>query len=349
MRCPVLVLPVLLLPFAGACSKPADESLSESQRPKVTLAGTLRDEALVEASGLARSKRVDGVLWVINDGGSAPSLHAIDHSGGSRGRLDLDNADNLDWEDLASFELDGKPYLLAADIGDNDAKRDHLTLYIVEEPIVMEHIVVEHIVEERIVEKPIVDEPVAAEPVPGRINGNGAQDYAWRIRFRYPGGPRDAESVAVDTAGETVLVLSKRDLPPVLYSVPLRPPVSGADGIVTATRLGPVTSLPSPDKSDVENAPVTKDWHWQPTALDIWPDGTSAAILTYRAVYVYERATGQSWPAALKAEPRQVVGLGNIPNAEAVAFGDTADTLFVTIENRRPPLIRIDTSGEFPQ
>ena len=344
MRCPALVLPVLLLPFVGACSKPADETLSESQRPKVTLAGTLRDEALVEASGLARSKRVDGVLWVINDGGSAPSLHAVDHGGGSRGRLDINNADNLDWEDLASFELDGKPYLLVADIGDNDAKRDHLTLYIVEEPIVMEHIVVE-----RIVEEPIVAEPVVAEPVPGRINGNGGQDYAWRIRFRYPDGPRDAESVAVDATGETVLVLSKRDLPPVLYSVPLRPPVSGADGIVTATRLGPVTSLPSPDKSDVENAPITKDWHWQPTALDIWPDGTSAAILTYRAVYVYERATGQSWPAALNAEPRQVVGLGNIPNAEAVSFGDTADTLFVTIENRRPPLIRIDTSGEFPQ
>lgn len=343
MRCLIpLLLAVSLLP--AACSRPTAGSLPEGERPRITMAGTLRDEALIEASGLARSKRMDGLLWVINDGGSAPSLHAVDHDGGSRGRLDIDNAENLDWEDLASFELDGKPYLLAADIGDNDAKRDHLTLYIVEEPVVMEHIVVE-----RVIEAPIVDEPVVAEPVPGRINGNGGQDYAWRIRFRYPGGPRDAESVAVDAAGETVLILSKRDLPPVLYSVPLRPPLSGADGIVTATRLGPVTSLPSPDKSDVENAPVTKDWHWQPTALDIWPDGTSAAILTYRAVYVYERTDGEPWLATLHGEPRHVVGLGNIPNAEAVAFGDTADTLFVTIENRRPPLIRIDMSGEFPE
>ena len=39
------VLPVLLLPLVGACSNPADETLSESQRPKVTMAGTLRDEA----------------------------------------------------------------------------------------------------------------------------------------------------------------------------------------------------------------------------------------------------------------------------------------------------------------
>lgn len=324
MRCPALVMLVLLLPFVGACSKPADESLAESQRPKVTMAGTLRDDALVEASGLAPSKRVDGVLWVINDGGSAPSLHAVDHGGGSRGRIDVNNADNRDWEDLASFELDGKPYLLAADIGDNDAKRDHLTLYVVEEPVI-------------------------GQPAPGGINGTNGQDYAWRIRFRYPDGPRDAESVAVDAAGETVLVLSKRDLPPVLYSVPLRPPVPGGNGIVTATRLGPVTSLPSPDESDVENAPIAKDWHWQPTALDIWPDGATAAILTYRAVYVYERVDGASWPATLNAEPKHVVGLGNIPNAEAVAFGDAADIVFVTIENRRPPLIRIDTSGGFPE
>ena len=322
------VLPILLLPFVGACSNPADETLSASQRPKVTMAGTLRDEALIEASGLARSKRVDGVLWIINDGGSASSLHAVDHGGGSRGRLDINNADNLDWEDLASFELDGKPYLLAADIGDNDARRDHLTLYVVEEPP--------------------LDGDNPGQHGPDEQAGYG-QDYAWRIRFRYPDGPRDAESVAVDTAGETVLVLSKRDLPPVLYSVPLRPPVPGADGIVTATRLGPVTSLPSPDESDVENAPINRDWHWQPTALDIWPDGTATAILTYRAVYVYERTDGESWLAMLNGEPRHVVGLGNIPNAEAVSFGDTADTVFVTIENRRPPLIRIDTSGEFPE
>lgn len=313
-------LPAVLLPFVGACSGPTDDVLSESQRPKITMAGTLRDEALVEASGLARSNRADGVLWAINDGGSPPRLHAFDRDGGNRGRVDIGNAENVDWEDLASFELDGKPYLLVADVGDNEAKRDHLTLYIVE------------------------------EPAPSEPNPDGRhvrrQEYAWRIRFRYPDGPRDAESVAVDIAGQTVLVLSKRDLPPVLYSVPLRP---GGDGVVTAARLGPVTSLPEPDKRDIENAPITRNWHWQPTGLDIRPDGAAAAILTYRAVYVYERADGETWPAALNAESTTVVGLGNIPNAEAVAFGDTAATVFVTIEHRQPPLIRIDTSGEFPE
>lgn len=320
MRClipPLLAVSLLL----AACSRPTAGSLPESERPRITMAGTLRDEALVEASGLARSNRVDGVLWAINDGGSAPSLHAFDHGGGSRGRLDIRSADNVDWEDLASFELDGKPYLLVADVGDNDARRDHLTLYVVEEPQ--------------------LGGDDSAE------NGSEGQDYAWRVRFRYPDGPRDAESVAVDPAGDAVLVLTKRDLPPILYSVPLRP--DNGDGIVTAKRLGPVTSLPEPRKSDIENAPITRNWHWQPTGLDIWPDGAAAAILTYRAVYVYERDGAESWPAVLNAEPTYVIGLGNIPNAEAIAFGDTADTLFVTIENRRPPLIRIDTSGEFPE
>ena len=334
MRCLIPTLLAVLLLLA-ACSRPTAGSLPESERPRITMAGTLRDEALVEASGLARSNRVDGVLWAINDGGSAARLHAFDHGGGSRGRLDINKAENRDWEDLASFELDGKPYLLVADVGDNDARRDHLTLYVVEEPRLDG-------------DDPGENDPSAKDSRQGDLDDNSGegQDYAWRVRFRYPDGPRDAESVAVDVAGETVLVLSKRDLPPILYSVPLRP---DNGGVVTATRLGPITSLPEPRKSDVENAPITRSWHWQPTGLDIWPDGAAAAILTYRAVYVYERADGESWPAALNAESTYVVGLGNIPNAEAVAFGDTADTVFVTIENRRPPLIRIDTSGEFPE
>ena len=52
---------------------------------------------------------------------------------------------------------------------------------------------------------------------------------------------------------------------------------------------------------------------------------------------------------ALNTKPLHRVGLGSIPNAEAAGFGSDTETIFVTIENRRPPLLRIDTDGDLPE
>ena len=41
--------------------------------------------------------------------------------------------------------------------------------------------------------------------------------------FEYPDGPRDAESAAVDIENERVLVLSKRDIPPVALRIAAAP------------------------------------------------------------------------------------------------------------------------------
>ena len=314
MRHPLLLLTAAAITLT-ACVEADRGGVDDRERPRVTLAGTLEDEAIIEASGIARSTRTERLMWVINDGGSKPHVHAIDPTGADLGRLNIADGDNVDWEDIASFELDGKPYLLVADIGDNESRRDALTLYVVAEPDLTE-------------------------------DDRQRENYAWRIDFRYPDGARDAEAIAVDAQAGKILLLTKRDLPPVLYELPLVP---DGDGILAATRLGAIRSLPRPSRPDVEFAVVTKDWHWQPTGLDIWPDGSSAVILTYRGVYVFERAPGQAWLDALNKAPSYAVGLGSIPNAEAVGFGDEPDTVFVTIENRRAPLIRIDTEGELPE
>jgi len=289
----------LICLFLAGCSQAEQPATLQFE-----VAGRLENPKIVEASGLARSQRQPGVLWTINDSGK-PLLHAIDLTGARLGEVDLRKSENRDWEDLASFMLDGEPYLLVAAIGDNDAQRKKRTLYFAKEPRTKE-------------DKTKVD---------------------WEIDFKYPNGPRDAESAAVDVENERVLVLTKRDIPPALYEVPLR----AGDKTVTAKWLGTIDSLPRPTRRDVEFAPKTKDWHWQPAGMDISADNRAAVILTYRAVYYYLRQPGQDWFDALNSQPVRI-GIGNFRDAESVAFGDEARTVYVTGEGRNARLLRIDLS-----
>ena len=296
----------MALPLVSACSEAVQEP-----GPKAVVVGKLQDSNIREASGLARSYRQDNVLWIINDNGSDEWVHAISPRGKRLGEFDLKKSKNTDWEDLASFSLDGEPYLLIADIGDNEARRKTRTLYIVEEPATAK---------------------------------KDAAKIAWRIRFEYPEGPRDAESAAVDVEQRRALILTKRDLPPVLYEVPIK---TDSDATITATRLGKITSLPRPSRQDVEFAPQTKDWYWQPVGMDISDDNLAAVILTYRAVYYFKRLPGQDWLNALNSRPQRV-SIGNFRNAEAIAFGDRKRTVIVTGESKNSPLLLIDFN-EAPQ
>ena len=170
-------LPLVLV---TACS-PAEEPFS-------SVVGRLQNAKIDEASGIARSQRYPDVFWLANDDGPSV-LYAIDGTGKDLGRIEIKDASNRDWEDLASFTLDGVPYLVAADIGDNQGSRKDVRLYVIEEP-------------------EAGDDKVKPE---------------WRIEFTYPEGPRDAESIAVDVDNERVLILTKRDVPALLYAVPLQP------------------------------------------------------------------------------------------------------------------------------
>ena len=298
-----------MLPVLAACAdaEKTPAVVAETRVVPVVI-GRLEDGNIREASGLARSQNQDNVLWVINDNGAGEWVHAINPRGKRLGEFDLKKSDNKDWEDLASFRLDDKPYILVADIGDNDARRKTRTLYVVEEPTVAKS------------DKANID---------------------WRIDFRYPDGPRDAESAAVDIDNRRAFVLTKRDIPPVLYELPLRP---DTDRKITARWLGTIKSLPAPSRRDVEFAPKTKNWHWQPVGMDISDDNRAAVILTYRAVYYYTREPDQDWFDALNTRPTRV-SIGNFRNAEAIAFGDSGRRVVVTGENKNSLLLLIDFDG----
>ncbi len=129
-RCTITV--VLLA--AAACTSVLVIPDSDNPRySEVIIAGQIQNSRIIEASGLARSNRHNEILWTMNDDGP-PVVYAIGTDGSDVGSLTLRHARNVDWEDLAAFELDGTPYLLIADTGDNEANRPYATIYVVEEP-----------------------------------------------------------------------------------------------------------------------------------------------------------------------------------------------------------------------
>ena len=282
-----------------ACSGGGDDVRSDSL---IQVSGKLENKSLDEASGLARSNRKADVYWAVNDDGPA-AIHALDSSGAKLGLVHIVAAKNKDWEDIASFTHNGTAYLAVADIGDNFAKRKKVTVYIVQEP----------------------------------DTGDAKIDIAWRIDYTYPDGPLDAESLAIDGAGEQIYVLSKRTIPAVLYQLPLFP---ASTEIVIATRIAGIDSLPQPSSQEVLNASGS-GWGWQPTGMDFAADGSSALILTYAGVNYYSRSAEQTWPEALQGQALQLK-LGKHKKAESITYSADGKAAIVTVEKKHAPVLRID-------
>jgi len=267
---------------------------------KTQKVGVITDRRIAEMSGIAASRRSPGVLWVINDSGDDARVYAIDEYGTLLSSTKVNGAENLDWEDIASFEKDGKSYLLIADIGNNTVYRDIFTLYVIEEPGL----------------------------------GFSTSDIVWQIQFQYENGPRDTEAVAVDLLYETILLLSKRDVPAVLYELPLKP----AQGVLSARRLGDVTSIPQPRRAEIKTA--LDYYHAQPTAMDMTPDGARLAILTYRRLFIYDLHPDKTIIESLNQKPQQFE-FPTLAQPEALCFSMDQNALFTTTENVPAPLLKI--------
>ena len=274
---------------------------AQADDAEIELVGAVPSDDIPEASGLAPSLRQEDRLWIINDSGSPPVLHAIGTDASVHGAVSVNGVENVDWEDLAAFEAEGERYLMIGDIGDNGSLRDFVSLHIVPEPT---------------------------------SKLQAAVDVHRTLRFRYPDGPRDAEAIAVDAAEGLVYVLTKRNLPARLYAVPLDSETTTEP--VTARHLGLIDSLPQPTVNERKNAPQLF-WYWQPTAMDFSADGSFARVLTYRGVYTYRRTKGESWLDALSRQPHETL----LKDVLSEALCVTGDGTYVTVERRRPPLYRL--------
>lgn len=174
---------------------------------------TISAEQINESSGLAASHATPGALWVHNDSGDKARLYQLDSQGRLTAIVKLKGADADDWEDMCSFVLDGQPWLLIGDIGDNARQRgkknSKCRLYLVKEL-----------------------------PIP---RANGLPTVTWNvaaeIKYEYEDGRWDCEGVAVDSQRKEILLLTKESpLKSGLYSLPLD--VNSAEQKLEAKRIG---------------------------------------------------------------------------------------------------------------
>jgi hypothetical protein len=143
--------------------------------------GTVTATAIVEASGLVASGREADVFWINNDSGDRARLYAVRKTGELIASVDVRGASADDWEAIATGpSASGAPALFIGDIGDNEAARANVTVYVVPEP--------------------------ALAPAPTSVTVEA------RHVFRYDDGPHNAEALLVDpSSGEITIVTKSSD------------------------------------------------------------------------------------------------------------------------------------------
>ncbi len=267
----------------------------------------ITDGTLDEISGLAASRRVDGIFWVHNDAPRPATLVALDREGRRRADLRIDGVRAVDWEDLASYTLDGKPMLLIGDVGDNAAVREDYELVAIEEP------------------------PLPADAATLVVKP------AWRLRFRFPDGARDCEAIAVDVPAREVLLLGKRARP-VLYALPLGP---GDGSVAVARRLLEVSTIPVPTAAERNARFPAARLGGSPTSLDIDAQARRAIVLTYRDIWIFRRSDGESWSEAFGRSPQRLP-LPPLAQAEAIGFDRAGSSIRVSGERRPAPWLQFE-------
>jgi hypothetical protein len=151
----------------------------------------ISDPQLQEISGIIPSTYHEGMFWLHNDSGDKAQIYLIDSLGKLRHICYLEGITFVDAEDIARFDIDGRPHLLVADMGNNLRTRDTLSLYIFEEPILDLNVPGIHIPAEKI----------------------------RRLKVKYPDRARDTEAVFVDPKDHTIYTVTKRDFRSQVFSL----------------------------------------------------------------------------------------------------------------------------------
>ena len=165
---------------------------------------TIKDPAIVESSGLARSHYRPSRLWTHNDSGGGSTIYALGRTGRTTARYQLLHASHLDWEGMASAQRQGVSYLFVGDIGDNGARRSSVFVHRVREP---------------------------------RPEGQRRLLDPTTFEFEYPDGAHNAETLMVRPGSMRIYIVTKGKKVPGSFYVAPRVPSSKRVNLLR--RIGP--------------------------------------------------------------------------------------------------------------
>ena len=254
------------------------------------------EPALVEASGIAASKRNAGVLWIHNDSGDSARVFVIGDDGSALGELALPGVTAHDFEDIETAACpDGSgPCVWVADLGNNALDRDDLAIYAMPEPLVTK-----------------------ASPL-----GHATAAKLWAFPIAYPPGVAiDSEALLVAPDASGLWVFEKID------AASAR--VFGTNGHLKegmTNVLDELGSLTSPGVAIANGRMIT--------GADMHPSERRVLVRAYTGVFEYRLEPGQS-PAHLDAASRRTVALGPFSEkqGEAVAYDQNGRGIWTISED----------------
>jgi hypothetical protein len=218
-----------------AALAPAVSAAAAQAPPDIALIDTavLAAPLLRESSGVTPSARRPGLFWSLNDSGNRPLLFVTDSTGRDLGYVRVAGARTIDWEELTSGPCprqEGR-CLFIGDIGDNNERRRHISIYVLPEP----------------------DPPVS--------EGDTLRSVAVTdsLLLRYPRANHDAEAMAIGPDRSLLIITKDRWSPPVMF----RAPIDSGPGPVTMQRVGELPIAVSMTRGRlVTGAAISPDGRW---------------------------------------------------------------------------------------
>lgn len=274
------------------------ETDSAYMPPKIT--GKIKSADITESSGLAASRCQENVLWTHNDSGDDAYIFALDQSGNNLGTWKIANAENIDWEDIASFKDEaGKCFIYIGEIGDNKLRR-------------REHAVIR-------VAEPTVSDATKLSSKKNSLNID-AFEFA---RFVYPDFDQDAETLMVEPKSGDIYVVTKR--------------VSGPAGVYRIKPNFGNTETQRAEKMPEISVPAIPNGFV--TGGDISPDGKRMVICDYTQAYEWTLPENVTQFDEIWKQTPSSIDLGKRNGGESVCYSASGLSIFATSEGRNAPVI----------
>ncbi len=268
-------------------------------------AGNLDVSFLNEASGMAAGGLDSNRLYHTNDTWqkNTPVFFITDTAGQNIQTVGLENVTNNprtdDNEDMDVGPCGNTSCLFIGDIGDNNARRSELRIFVIEEFVnVPESVTPKHI-----------------------------------LRVQYPDGAHDSESLAVHPNGD-IYLLSKEGAsllgtaPARLYRLPREAWENAGDEVLTLEYAGSI------DLRTLSGTTVNIFSHIA-TGMDISGDGQRLLILTYGEIFEIAVDVSQLTGQTISSEtPYKQIEVVTLLQQESISYASEGYSFFYTAEAR---------------